>query len=81
MRRSALIFGGIAAAAASLAFAPASSGVVGFAKVTSPSAGAAMPRLYKSCTNYNRKYPHGVRESGSQRSGQGQHQAGDDVQA
>jgi hypothetical protein len=21
---------------------------------------AAMPRLYKNCTNYNKKYPHGV---------------------
>jgi hypothetical protein len=25
-----------------------------------PSAGTAMPRLYKNCTNFNRRYPHGV---------------------
>lgn len=35
-------------------------GVVGFAEVASPSAGAVMPRLYKNCTNYNKRYPHGV---------------------
>jgi hypothetical protein len=59
MRRSALIVG-LVAVAASLTFGPASSGVVGLAKVSSPSAGAVMPRLYRSCTNYNKKYPHGV---------------------
>jgi hypothetical protein len=60
MRRSAPIIG-LIAAAASLAFAPAgSSGIAGFAGSTSPSAGAAMPRLYKNCTNFNRRYPHGV---------------------
>ena len=60
MRRSAPTIG-LFAAAATLAFAPASSaGVAGFATVTSPSAGTVMPRLYRSCTNYNRKYPHGV---------------------
>jgi hypothetical protein len=59
MRRSAPIFGLIAAA--SLAFAPASStSVASVAAATSPSAGAAMPRLYKNCTNFNRRYPHGV---------------------
>lgn len=25
-----------------------------------PSAGVAAPSLYKNCTNFNRKYPHGV---------------------
>jgi Excalibur calcium-binding domain len=59
MRRSAFIVG-LIAVAASLAFAPASSGVVGVAKVTSPSAGTVMPPLYKNCTNFNRRYPHGV---------------------
>jgi hypothetical protein len=59
MRRSALIVG-LIAAAASLAFAAGSSGVVGVAKVTSPSATARMPALYKNCTNFNRRYPHGV---------------------
>jgi hypothetical protein len=59
MRRSALILG-LISAAAGLAFAPASSGVVEFTQLTSPSAGAVMPRLYRSCTNYNKKYPHGV---------------------
>ena len=59
MRRSALI-AGLIAAAASLAFAPTSSEVVAFAKDTSPSAGEAMPRLYRNCTNYNKRYPHGV---------------------
>jgi hypothetical protein len=59
MRRSPLLFGLIAAA--SLAFAPASSsGVAIFAQATSPGAATVMPRLYRSCTNYNKKYPHGV---------------------
>jgi hypothetical protein len=52
---------GIATLFAALGFvAPASSGVAALAKVTSPSAGAAMPALYRKCANYNRKYPHGV---------------------
>jgi Excalibur calcium-binding domain len=60
MRRSAPIIG-LIVAAASLAFAPASSsGVATFAQATSPSADAAMPRLYRSCKNYNARYPHGV---------------------
>jgi hypothetical protein len=51
----------IATLFAALGFvAPASSGVSGLAKVTSPTADAAMPRLYKNCTNYNKRYPHGV---------------------
>lgn len=29
-------------------------------KVTSPSTGVVIPRLYKNCTNFNRRYPHGV---------------------
>jgi hypothetical protein len=33
---------------------PASSGLA------SPSRDTAMPALYKNCTNFNRKYPHGV---------------------
>jgi hypothetical protein len=37
---------------ASFAFAPASSGITG--------ATARMPVLYKNCTNYNKRYPHGV---------------------
>jgi Excalibur calcium-binding domain len=41
-------------------FASASSGAVGLAKVSSPNAGAAMPRLYRSCKNFNARYPHGV---------------------
>jgi hypothetical protein len=59
MRRSALIVG-LIAAAASLAFAPASSGVVGFAQVTSPSASDLVPRRYPRCRALNRVYPHGV---------------------
>jgi hypothetical protein len=60
MRRSAP-FIGLIAAASSLAFAPTiSSGVARFAQATSPSVAAVMPRLYRNCTNYNKKYPHGV---------------------
>jgi hypothetical protein len=40
--------------------APASGGVPGIAKVTSPSAGALVPALYRNCTALNRKYPHGL---------------------
>jgi hypothetical protein len=60
MRRSAPTIG-LIAAAATLAFAPASSsGLTGFATATSPSSATVMPRLYKNCTNFNRRYPHGV---------------------
>jgi hypothetical protein len=60
MRRSALIIG-LIAAAASLAFSPASSsGLATFANVNSPAAGLVVPRLYKNCTNFNKRYPHGV---------------------
>ena len=64
MRRSALIVG-IIAAAASLAFAPASSGVVGYAKVTSPGASDLIPRKYQNCKALNRRYPHGVGRRGA----------------
>jgi hypothetical protein len=44
-----------------LAFATAgSSGIARFTEATSPSAATVMPRLYRNCTNYNKKYPHGV---------------------
>jgi hypothetical protein len=36
--------------------APASTDAVAL----SPTAAAAMPLLYRNCTNYNAKYPHGV---------------------
>lgn len=53
-------------AAAAVFAAPASSGVVvRFAKVTSPSTGTAMPALYRNCTNFNKKYPHGVGRVGA----------------
>jgi hypothetical protein len=29
-------------------------------RVTGPSAGTAVPRLYKNCTNLNKRYRHGV---------------------
>jgi hypothetical protein len=29
-------------------------------RATAPSAGDLIPRLYKNCTNLNKKYPHGV---------------------
>jgi hypothetical protein len=64
MRRSALIVG-LIAAAASLAFAPASSGVVGFVKVTSPGASDLIPRKYQNCKALNRRYPHGVGRLGA----------------
>jgi hypothetical protein len=61
MRRSALIIG-LIAAAASLAFSPAagSSGLATFVNVTSPASPAVIPPLYKNCTNFNKRYPHGV---------------------
>jgi hypothetical protein len=60
MRRSASIIG-LIAAAATLAFPSAgSSGFASIAGATSPTANAAMPRLYRNCTNFNRRYPHGV---------------------
>ena len=46
----------VLAAQAAPASAPAAARVVAF----SPSAAAAMPLLYRNCTNYNAKYPHGV---------------------
>ena len=46
----------VLAAQAAATSARASAGVVAF----SPTAGAAMPLLYRNCTNYNAKYPHGV---------------------
>lgn len=36
---------------------PASAAIDG---ASAPSAGAAIPRLYKNCTNFNKRYPHGV---------------------
>jgi hypothetical protein len=62
MRRSAPIVGLIATG---LAFAPASSGVVGFANVTSPSASVAVPGKYRNCKALNRRYPHGVGRVGA----------------
>jgi Excalibur calcium-binding domain len=60
MRRSALIIG-LIAAAASLAFSPVgSSGLATFVNVNSPASPAVIPRLYKNCTNFNKRYPHGV---------------------
>jgi hypothetical protein len=60
MRRSAFIIG-LIAASASLAVSPAtSSGLATFANVTSPAASLAAPPLYKNCTNFNKRYPHGV---------------------
>jgi hypothetical protein len=29
-------------------------------RVAAPTTGAAMPLLYKNCTNFNKRYPHGV---------------------
>lgn len=59
MRRS-TFFVGLIAATVCLAFAPASSGGIGIAKATSPSVDTLIPRLYRSCKNYNARYPHGV---------------------
>jgi hypothetical protein len=55
----------LTAAAVAVFVAPAGAGVVGIDKVNSPSASAAMPALYRSCTNFNRKYPHGVGRVGA----------------
>jgi Excalibur calcium-binding domain len=60
VRRSAPVLG-LIAAAAGLAFAPGSSSAMAAStKVASPRTGVAIPTLYKNCTNYNRRYPHGV---------------------
>jgi hypothetical protein len=40
--------------------APASSGVVGFAQATSPSASDLVPRKYANCKALNSRYLHGV---------------------
>jgi hypothetical protein len=45
--------------------APASSGVVGFVRVASPSAGTAVPGQYRNCTTLNKRYPHGVGRVGA----------------
>jgi Excalibur calcium-binding domain len=41
--------------------APASTGVVVFG----PTAAAAVPALYDNCTNFNKKYRHGVGKAGA----------------
>jgi Excalibur calcium-binding domain len=65
VRRSALLVG-IVAVAASLALAPASSGVIsGSTEVTSPSADDVLPRQYSNCKALNRRYPHGVGRRGA----------------
>jgi len=48
----------IAAAAAALLLAAPASATIGGA--TAPAAGELIPRLYKNCTNFNKRYPHGV---------------------
>jgi hypothetical protein len=63
MHRSALVV--LVAVASSLALAPASPGLVGPAKVNSPSADDAVPRKYRNCRALNRVYPHGVRRRGA----------------
>jgi Excalibur calcium-binding domain len=50
---------------ASLAFASGSSGVIGFAKATSPSAGDLLPRKYPNCKALNTRYRHGVGRRGA----------------
>jgi Excalibur calcium-binding domain len=46
--------------------APASSGISGATKGSSPSAGTlVVPRLYKNCTNFNKRYRHGVGRIGA----------------
>ena len=47
----------LAAASAVLLAAPASAGING---ATAPAAGDLIPRLYKNCTNLNKRYPHGA---------------------
>jgi hypothetical protein len=49
-------------AAAFVVFAaPAGSGISASRKGSSPSAGIlVVPRLYKNCTNFNKRYRHGV---------------------
>jgi hypothetical protein len=51
-----LLFLLVAAVAVMLA-TPASSATD---RGAAPTAGAAMPLLYKNCTNFNKRYPHGV---------------------
>ena len=53
--RSALVV--LTVAAAILFAVPASAAIDG---ASAPSAGSLIPRLYKNCTNLNRKYPHGL---------------------
>ena len=60
-----LVLGITFAVSALLLAAPASSGLVGFAKVTSPSAGTAVPGQYRNCTALNKRYPHGVGKVGA----------------
>jgi Excalibur calcium-binding domain len=47
----------LAAASAVLLAAPANAGIN---DATAPAAGGLIPRLYKNCTNLNKRYPHGV---------------------
>jgi hypothetical protein len=48
----------VALAVASAVAVPVANGTV--AAVSGPTAGAAMPPLYKNCTNLNKTYKHGV---------------------
>jgi Excalibur calcium-binding domain len=47
----------LAVAAAVVIAAPASAAPD---RATAPSAGTLIPRVYKNCTNFNKRYPHGV---------------------
>jgi hypothetical protein len=51
-----------AAAAAVLVAAPASAAPD---RMAGPTAGTAVPRLYKNCTNFNTRYRHGVGKRGA----------------
>jgi Excalibur calcium-binding domain len=46
--------------------APVGSGISATTKGSSPSAGSLLvPRLYKNCTNFNKRYRHGVGRVGA----------------
>jgi Excalibur calcium-binding domain len=51
--------------AVALAVAIVAPGTAAIDQRTAPTAGVAVPRLYDNCTNFNRRYAHGVGKRGA----------------
>jgi len=46
--------------AVAVAVVPAAPGTAAIDRATAPTTGNVIPRLYKNCTNLNKRYPHGL---------------------